>query len=374
MSTHSADDIEQLRHAARGFLNRDAQPKRTSDRRGRAPGLDRAAWRKAAELGWPGLLISEAHGGSDMGLIAMAALLEEIGRALAPLPLAAVALAGSVLRHAAPSPLTRRLLAGLAAGDLVPALAWQERPDTIDPTAIETTAIVKGKSAKLSGVKRHVAGADGADGFIVSAMANSRVNLYWLEAGASGLEVSFNRLADGSVAATLRLTDAVASAENPIATNADAVLAQALDEATVMASAELLGIMRQALDITLAYLRTRVQFDKPIGGFQALQHRAVDLFVLAEISRAALDAALAVLDGQPAASERAAAASRVKSRCSDAALRITQQAVQLHGAIGFTDECDIGLYLNRALVLSAWLGNGAMHRRRYAQLMPAEAA
>jgi alkylation response protein AidB-like acyl-CoA dehydrogenase len=374
MSSHSADDIEQLRHAARGYLARDAAPKRTSDRRARAPGLDRAAWRKAAEQGWPGLLVAEEHGGAGMGLAAMAALMEEIGRALSPLPLAAVALAGGVLRHAPPSPLTRRLLAGLASGDVVLALAWQERPDTIDPLAIETRAAVKGKAAKLNGVKRYVAGADGADGFIVAALAGDRLNLYWLDAGGDGLDMSYDRLADGSLAATLRLTDAAAGAESLIAADGAAVLAQALDEATVMASAELLGVMRQALDLTLAYLRTRVQFGKPIGAFQALQHRAVDLFVLGEISRAALDGALAALDADPPAAERAAAASRAKSRCSDAALRITQQAVQLHGAIGFTDECDVGLYLNRALVLSAWLGNGAMHRRRYAALLPAEAA
>ena len=126
--------------------------------------------------------------------------------------------------------------------------------------------------------------------------------------------------------------------------------------------------MERALEMSLDYLRTRVQFGKPIGSFQALQHRAVDLYIQQELSSAVLDEALAFLDSGPDARARAAAASRVKARCSDAALRITREAIQLHGAIGFTDEYDAGLYLKRALTLAAWLGGAAWHRRRYARL------
>jgi alkylation response protein AidB-like acyl-CoA dehydrogenase len=126
--------------------------------------------------------------------------------------------------------------------------------------------------------------------------------------------------------------------------------------------------MDRALEMSLDYLRTREQFGRPIGAFQALQHRAVDLYIHRDLALAVLDEALSGLDRGPAAAARAAMASRVKARCADAATRITREAIQFHGAIGFTDEFDVGLYLKRALVLTAWLGGGSWHRRRYARL------
>ena len=136
----------------------------------------------------------------------------------------------------------------------------------------------------------------------------------------------------------------------------------------MIAGAELAGVMDRALEMTLDYLKTRVQFGKPIGAFQALQHRAVDLYIHKELANAVLNEALALLDRGPDAAARAALASRVKARCSDAALKITRETIQLHGAIGFTDEYDAGLYLKRALTLAAWLGHPVWHRRRYARL------
>ena len=123
--------------------------------------------------------------------------------------------------------------------------------------------------------------------------------------------------------------------------------------------------------MTLDYLRTRKQFGKAIGSFQALQHRAVDLFVEIELARSALDRAVRTLDTTDDPRERALAASACKARASEAALHVAREAIQMHGAIGYTDEHDIGLYVRRPLVLSAWLGNAGAHRRRYATLAPA---
>ncbi|MBE0626776.1 MAG: acyl-CoA dehydrogenase, partial [Burkholderiales bacterium] len=155
------------------------------------------------------------------------------------------------------------------------------------------------------------------------------------------------------------------------AASARAALRLALDHATLSASAELLGVMDCALEMTLAYLRTRVQFGKPIGSFQALQHRAVDMYIQKELTRATLAAALATVQAPDCTpDQRTAAASSAKARATQAALAICKEALQMHGAIGYTDEYDLGLYFNRALVLSAWLGNAAMHRSRYAALAP----
>jgi len=122
------------------------------------------------------------------------------------------------------------------------------------------------------------------------------------------------------------------------------------------------------LDMTLEYLRTRKQFGKAIGSYQGLQHRAVDMHIQQELCAAVVAEGLAALDAGVAGDERAQLAARVKARCSDAALAVARESVQLHGAVGFTDEYDLGLYLQRALVLSAWLGNGAVQRRRHALL------
>lgn len=148
-------------------------------------------------------------------------------------------------------------------------------------------------------------------------------------------------------------------------------MTRAYDEALVMTSVELLALQRAMLSMTLEYLRTRVQFGKPIGSFQSLQHRAVDLLIQQELTATVVGQAIDLLDGDAADTGRSAMASRVKARASDAGLLIARESVQLHGAIGFTDEYDLGLYLQRALVLSAWLGNAQTQRRRYAAITTA---
>jgi alkylation response protein AidB-like acyl-CoA dehydrogenase len=191
-----------------------------------------------------------------------------------------------------------------------------------------------------------------------------------VEREAAGVSLELQAIADGRHFGTLALDDAVLPREKIAATGeaAGGALARALDRASAIASAELYGVMSRALEMSVDYMKTRVQFGKPIGSFQALQHRAVDLYIQQQLASAVLDDSLQALDAEPEAGARAGIASRLKARCSDAAVRITREAIQIHGAIGFTDEYDAGLYLKRALVLAAWLGNGAQHRRRYASL------
>jgi alkylation response protein AidB-like acyl-CoA dehydrogenase len=158
------------------------------------------------------------------------------------------------------------------------------------------------------------------------------------------------------------------SAVIAVGETAQAAIARAVDETNVVLAAELLGAMDQSLTIALDYLRTREQFGRAIGSFQGLQHRTVDLWMQKELSIGAVDDAVRTLDSTDDPRARTLAASRAKSRCADAALLVTREAIKLHGAMGFTDECNVGQYLQRSLALSAWLGNGAAHRRRYAQL------
>jgi alkylation response protein AidB-like acyl-CoA dehydrogenase len=142
-----------------------------------------------------------------------------------------------------------------------------------------------------------------------------------------------------------------------------------LDYAQVITAAELLGVLKKTQEMSLEYMKTRIQFGKAIGSFQVLQHRAVDLLIQQELAAAVLAEVIQEMSHTPMSVEsRAMAASRAKARCADAALMITRAAIQFHGAIGFTEDCDVGLYVKRAMTLAAYLGNSRAHRQRYARL------
>jgi alkylation response protein AidB-like acyl-CoA dehydrogenase len=326
-----------------------------------------------AELGWLGILVPEKHGGMGLGFSEMRMVLEGLATVLAPEPVCACAvLTAGVLRHCGDSDVVAELLHKLAAGEVIPATAWQERAGSIDPDAAATTARAFEGGHKLNGIKQFVHGAADADGYVVSARAPGGALLAWIPASAGGITPESTALADGRTMATVKLADVIVPREHVLAEGGKArqALERALDETLVMCGAELNGVMRRALDMSLDYMKSRVQFGKPIGSFQTLAHRAVDLYLQRELSAAVVDDAVAVLDAQSEPRERTAMASRVKSRCSGAALRITRESIHIHGAIGFAEEHDIGLYLKRAMVLASWLGNAALHRRRYAQLAP----
>jgi alkylation response protein AidB-like acyl-CoA dehydrogenase len=277
--------------------------------------------------------------------------------------------------HCQNDKLGAELLSGIASGASIAALAWQETAGDLGGRTFTTHAEPSGGQIKLTGEKRFVAGAAGADGFIVAASAAAGTTLVWVPADAAGLRTALEPLADGRFTATLRL-DGVTLPESSVLARgeiAQAALDRSVDEATVMASAELLGIMSRAFEMTMDYLRTRVQFGRPIGSFQALQHRSVDLYIQEQLSTVVLNDAVDALDERPNEQGTAAAVSRAKARCSDAASLITRQAIQMHGGIGFTEDADVGLYVKRALILASSLGNSAYHRRRFLRLAPADA-
>jgi alkylation response protein AidB-like acyl-CoA dehydrogenase len=345
--------------------------KKLRERRGTLPGYEPALLRQMAELGWLGILVAEDHGGLGLGFAEMAVVLEELGKGLLGDPLAPTVLAARLLQHGANEELKARLLPGLVDASALPCVAWQEGLGGLDVGNIQTMARQDGKSVVLDGTKRFVAGAAGAAGFIVSARGAQGVGLYWVDAKAEGVTQRHEWRADETPSGVLELKGVRVQPQDvltPQGAPAAAALERAVDEAAVMASAEMLGVMEAALQMALGYMRTRVQFGKPIGSFQALQHKAADLYVQQELARAVLDDAVRELDAGSLREEQAKLASRCKSRASDAGLRVTREVIQLHGAIGYTDEYDAGLYLKRALVLSGWLGNSSAHRRRFARL------
>jgi len=372
-----AQQMRMLRESAVDFVAGHIDTKKLRGRRGMLPGYDLAVCRQAAELGWFGILLPEAQGGLGLGISEMAVIAEELGKGLLADPVVATAFAARLLQHGANEALNERLLPSVADGSRLPCVAWQEGVGGVDPSAIATAARADGDGFVLDGTKRFVAGAAGARGFVVTARTADGLGLFWVDADAQGVSVRHEWRADETPAGVVELGGVRAAASDVVAAPGDAALSafqRAFDEAAVLAAGEMLGVAEAALAMALAYMRTRVQFGKPIGSFQALQHKAADLYVQQELMRAVLDEAVRKLDDGVSDDERVQVASRCKARASDAGLRITREVIQLHGAIGFTDEYDAGLYLKRALVLSGWLGNASAHRRRFAASRRAAAA
>lgn len=375
MSVVLTDDQRMIQESAAAFLDRNSSLERVRSLRSQQPGFDRATWKSMADLGWIGLMVPEEYDGMGMGFGELSVLLQELGAGLMPEPLiAAAVLGGGAIVHGDNDDLKAALLTKIIQGDVVPALAWQEAVSAIDPTAVETRATKANNGVSITGVKRFVPAAGGADGFVVSAQTDDGVALYWVEKDSKGLSIDYQSRVDGGFYGTVTLDKVAVDGAQQVASAAVAakVLNRVIDEGRLAASAELLGVMSKALDISLDYIRQRVQFGKPIGSFQALQHRSVDLYVQQELSRSTVIQGAATFDHTDDVGRRAVAASQAKARCSDAGLRVTRECIQLHGGIGYTDEASIGLYLKRAMVIASWLGNGSAHRRRYAEIAPTE--
>jgi alkylation response protein AidB-like acyl-CoA dehydrogenase len=357
-----------VQDSARMFAARAKNHKTLRAGRFKLPWHETARLSEMVALGWFGALIPEEFGGVSMSFAETSAIATELGGCLLAEPFVPLAvLAPRAILYGDNRLLKSQLLAQIASGEALAALAWQEgNEDARDPIAIAMKAVSDGASWRLTGKKRFVAGAWAAHGFIVSAMTQAGLQLFYVRGEAPGLRVSQEWRADGSPTAVLEF-DNVAVAPGDVVAGADCAataLRRALDEAAIVASGELVGVMREALAMTVSYLKTRVAFGQAISKFQALQHRAADLFVRQELAKATFGHALRIADGGASAEDVGIAASRAKARCNEAALQITREAIQLHGAIGFTDECDIGLYLKRALVLSAWLGTTSAHHGR----------
>ena len=363
MDLSDTDDLVRLvRESASSFTKGD-DASRGRGLRGGDPGFDRAVWSEMAANGWTGMVLAEADGGQDAGFAAMGALAGTLARAVTPEPLTAVAVLSALAVAGCPeSALRRRLLDGITSGDMVLATGFQGEGGSLDPA--DTPLAFDGQT--VTGTLRHVFPALGADGFVVAAQGSDGLSL--VHVPASGATIERELRADGSFSGRV----AFAAAPGDVLATGDAArhaLDEAIAAAVAVSSAELLGLIERALEITLDYMRVRVQFGRPIGSFQALQHRAVDLWIAQELTRGAVSEALAALDAGATGDARRFVAGRAKSRAGDAALTVCRECIKLHGAIGFTDEHDVGLYLRRALTLSAWLGNAAQHRRGVAGLI-----
>jgi len=339
-----AESIRLIRDSAAAVAPRGGDLKRIRALRWQGPGFDTGVWREMGTLGWIGLRVPDALGGAGLGMAECCALCEELGAGLVPEPLIPCALSAALLAASD----DRASLPQLLAGEAVALTAWQERAGSLDAPGSPDAP------------RLFIPMAAGADLFLLPMHEGGRLALY--EMPAAGAALTVERTQDGGNFGTLQPDMARA---RRIADDIGAVLESALDEAALATAACLLGVMEGAFALTLSYLRTRQQFGRAIGSFQALQHRAADLGIQLALTRASVESAAAVLDSSADADERCAAVSRAKARASEAAMLVTRQAIQLHGGIGYTDECDAGLYLRKAMTLASQFGPAALHRRRF---------
>jgi alkylation response protein AidB-like acyl-CoA dehydrogenase len=340
-----------------------------------ATGFDRDAWREMADLGWTGMLIAEELGGNAFGHVGLGLVVQSLGRTLAATPLqSTVVLSGSVLAPAGESAAARELLGRIAAGKFVAALAFEEAAAHA-PQRCATQARRTGEGWILNGMKRFVLDGHVADALLVLARTHggtddaSGLSLFLLDAATPGLSLRRLQMVDSRGSADLQLSDVLLPADALLGDEGQAaqVLGRTLDVGRIMLAAEMLGMAEEAFEVTMGYLKQRTQFGVPIGSFQALKHRAVQMFIELELSRSVVLEALSALD-DGRARDVPRLASVCKARLNDTLQLVTNECVQMHGGIGVTDEFDIGLYLKRARVAQAQLGNSAYHRERYATI------
>lgn len=361
------DLLAALAEVARDAVPRD--PAGVRAHRDGSDGYDRELWRRFGQLGWLSLLVAENHGGAGADERAAAVVARALGSAGRLEPFVAAGVIVPVWLAGLDGPLATDLLNRVMAGGLIAAPAWQAAVGGPDTESLPVAATVTAGGVVLDGTA-HWVPLHRPDTFVVAAHAGVDIVLVRVEAGTPGAAVHSQPMADGTCWARLELTGAQLSTTALLGRGQPAAtaVARGADTAVIIVAAELLGLIERMLGLTVEYLGTRRQFGAPIGTFQALQHKCVDMWVQQRLTEAAVDEALRRRSGTGPLT-RALAASSAKARASGAALQVGGQAVQLHGAIGFTDEYELAHLVNRALVLSAWLGNAVAHARRHARLL-----
>ena len=362
----TSEEQEELRSSVRRFVTDRAPLSRVRELMD-AGEIDRDFWAQAgAQLGLQGIAIPEEYGGSGFSFAEQAIVLEELGAGLYGGPyLPSAVLAATALLASPDESARQELLPGIASGETIAALAFTEEDGSWDPAGIRLAAVKSGDGWVLDGHKNFVLDGANAGLILVVAVADGGLSLFAVDAAASGLTATALPTLD-QTRSLARLEFAAVPADLiGSAGDAAAILDRVLDVAAIALAAEQLGGAQRALDITVDYTKTRHQFGRPIGSFQALKHRMADLLMEVESLRSAVAyAASAVAEGSD---EVPALASLLKAYASETYFHVAAEMIQMHGGIGFTWEHDAHLFFKRAKSSELFLGDGAYHRERLAQ-------
>jgi alkylation response protein AidB-like acyl-CoA dehydrogenase len=374
MSLVYNDDERMLQDAAREFLAAEspvAALRALRDNRDET-GFSRGLWAKFAEMGWAGMLVPEARGGLGFAHAGAGILCEQMGRTLCASPFFSSAVLGaSLLRLAGSEGQQGSLLPRVARGESLLALALDESARH-DPLAIATRAVAAGEGYVLDGDKRLVLDGHVADTLIVVARTAGKpgeahgISLFLVDPREQGVAIERHAMVDSRNAARVRFSGVRVGAGALLGAPHEgfAALERALDIGRICLAAELLGVATEAFSRTVEYLKQRKQFGRIIGEYQGLQHRAAVLFCELENTRSAVLRALRAADD--AAVPLAAHASLAKAKATATATLAVNEAVQMHGGIGMTDDLELGFFMKRAAALRALLGDTYYHADRFA--------
>jgi alkylation response protein AidB-like acyl-CoA dehydrogenase len=357
-----------LKNSARSYLDEHCKPATVRALWDDQRGVSDTMWKEMAQLGWLGLALPEAHGGSELGMVETAILLDELGRAAAPTPYLTTFLAGQAIARAGTGAQKDRWLPAIASGGARATVALVDKDLDWDPSVIGTRAERRGAGYALTGVKEFTPWAHVVEVLLVPAYAPEGLTLFLVDPTSRGLAMTPVISMDPSARwVTLTLDgvpvggDAVVGAPG----NAGPLLQSLLRRGAVGAAAEMLGAARRCLDMSVAYAKVREQFGQPIGSFQAIRHKCAEMLLDVENSHAATYYAAWALDAD--ADDQDMAASVAKAYVGDAARKVCGESIQVHGGIGFTWEFDLHLYFKRAKALEPMYGDGDYHRERLAR-------
>lgn len=337
-------------------------------------GFSRSLWQEMVVMGWPGAFLPEQYGGLGCGFTELGVVLQASGRTLVASPLlSSVVLAASGILLGGNEEQKSALLPRIASGDLLVSLALEEGPHH-KPSAIAMTATPQEDGYLLNGCKVHVIDGHVADQFIVVARTAGEngeeygISLFLVKRATHGVTVARRVMVDSRNMAEVRFQDVELSSADLLGELHDghSLLTQILDRGNIALAAEMLGSLQAAFERTLDYLKQRKQFGELIGSFQALQHRAAKMFCEIELSKSVVLKALQAIDEN--ADNLSLMASLAKVQVAETFRLVSDEAIQMFGGIGMTDEEDIGFYLKRARVAQQTLGDEHYHVQRYATL------
>jgi alkylation response protein AidB-like acyl-CoA dehydrogenase len=358
-----SSDQTLLKNSARAFLDEHCKPAAVRLTWDDPRGESEAMWKEMAQLGWLGLALPEAYGGSGLGMVETAIVLDELGRVACPGPYWPTALVASAIAEAGTDAQKKRWLPAIATGDARAAVAFLDTDLDWNPEATATRADKTAGGWTLTGLKRYLAWSHVADVMLVPARTPDGLTLFLVSPSASGITSQPVETMDpGTRWATVKLDRVPVGADDVLgaAGSAGALLGRLLQRGAVGASAEMLGASRRCLDLAVEYAKVREQFGQPIGSFQAIRHKCAEMLLEVENSHSAVYYAAWALDA--GADDAALAASIAKSYVADASRKVCGEAIQVHGGIGFTWEYDLHLYFKRAKALEAQYGDAEYHR------------
>jgi alkylation response protein AidB-like acyl-CoA dehydrogenase len=367
-----SEEQEMLRQSARGVFEKESPSTAVRALMEDGRGYDATLWKTMAELGWIGLVVPEEYGGSDLSYVDLVLLMEEMGRVVLPSPFIPTVMVAEAVKRAGSENQKQTFLPKIAAGNLIATIAWLEPEGSWDAPSIRLAARREDAGFVLDGTKLFVNDAHIADYILVAARSGGEgddgVTLFALDSRRSGITVAPLKTMDQTrKLSEMKFAGVLATIDEVVGTVGAGwpTLAAVLDRGKVMLAAEMMGGAQKVLDMTVEYAKLRVQFGRPIGSFQAVQHKCANMMIDVEGAKSAVYYAAWAVSNEVADAPLAAAVA--KAAASDAFRRVSAEGIQLHGGIGFTWDHDLHLYFKRAKSSEFTFGDATYNRELVAR-------